>query len=244
MIASQSLISPPSLIVFDQAVREVEASKGQKRLLLDRVSWTLHSGQRLAILASNKAEADAFLGYAAGVVPVQGGAVIIQTHVSWPMGDPKALIGALSGRQNAAFLQRIYGTPRQRHEQMEMVRELGDLQVDFFDRPLRDYNSAMRARFRLALSLVFDFDVYTVPRMEAWNFSSTSSRGERFRSAFEAATAGKTLLVSHPDSGFQDAYCEEGLVLMEGRIAFQGALPACRAWLKEEKQRLKSSQAP
>lgn len=230
------------LIVLDQAVREVEAAKGQTRLLLDRVSCRVYPGQRLAILASNQAEVDAFLSCASGVAPVQAGKVTIQAHVSWPLGAPQALIGAISGRANAAFLQRIYGTRRQRLEQMEAIRTLSDLEADFFYRPLGDYNSAMKARFRLALSLVFDFDVYTVPRLAAWSFGSSSSRAQRFQSAFETATAGKTLLVGHADQTFQDVYCEEGLVLQEGRVVFEGSLVDCRKQLKEQRQQRKANQ--
>lgn len=219
-------------VSLDQVVRKVEVAKQQTRVLLDGVSWVLHAGQRVAVLSRNLAQADAFVSCAAGVASVHAGKVEIDAHVSWPMGQQQALLGILTARQNASFLQRIYGSKANRKDELEQIRYLSDFEDNLFDLPMNSYSKAMKARFRLALSLCFNFDVFIVPKLEAWSFRSSSIRAQRFRQAFEFATAGKTLLVSNPDEAFQNAYCSEGLVLEDARLAFEGDLEACRAWLK------------
>lgn len=221
---------------MDRVVREIDGDRKKKKRVLNQVSWSLQPGQRIAVMTLNRAEADAFLGCACGVSPVQGGKVTINAHISWPIGEAEAMLGRLSARQNAEFLQRIYGQPSQYADEMETIRCLCDFESDLFEKPLRSYDNEMKARFRLAVSLVFDFEVFAVPRLAAWSFSSTSSASQRFREAFERITEGKSLIVTHPDFHFQDAYCHSGLVLFDGAIVFEGDLTACHDWIKAHKR--------
>jgi capsular polysaccharide transport system ATP-binding protein len=232
--------SDPSqpLIIMDQVVRDIDGDRHKKRAL-NQVSWSLHPGQRIAVVTFNRAEADAFLSCACGVSPVQAGKVTINTHVSWPIGETEAMLGRLSARQNAEFLQRIYGIPRQYQEEMETIRALCDFESGFFEMPLRSYNNEMKARFRLAVSLVFEFEVFAVLRLAAWTFSSNSSSSQRFRAAFEEITEGKSLIVTHPDFHFQNTYCQSGLVLFDGAIVCEGDLATCHEWVKAHKKRHK-----
>ena len=220
------------LIYLNNVSRSIVTSKRQTNLLLDGVSFSLNSGDRIAVFAESRDEADALLYCASGVVPVQSGNVTIRANVSWPLGQPAALVGTLSARQNAAFIQRIYGSKSTRHNELELISNLCDFEGDYFEQPLRTFNGSMKERFKLALSLAFNFDVYVVPKLSAWTFRSHTSRSKRFREAFERVTLNKTLLVSHPDTSFQDQYCNSGLVLIHGKVKFVGSLKDCRQYLK------------
>lgn len=233
--------SAQPLITMENVWRQVEGSRLQTKTLLKNINWSLYSGDRIAVISTRRGEADVFLECACGVVPVQNGRVNISAHVSWPMGQPAALLGNLSAQLNADFLLRIYGDPYRRFEQMQTIRLLSDLENDFHERPLRAYNSAMKARFRLALSIVFDFDVYMIPNLEAWNFKAKSIRVQRFRELFESMTANKSLLVSNSDQGFQKQYCHSGLILDNGTIVYEGDLDSCYAWLARREASLKAS---
>lgn len=219
------------LISLDCVVREVEGPRQQRKTLLNGVSWSLYAGDRVAILSSKRSEADAFLDCACGVTAVQSGSVTIQALVSWPLGRPAALLAGATARQNANFLLKIYGDPSRHHEQMETIMRLSDLESDYFDRPIRSYNSAMKARFRLAISMVFHFDVYAVPYLEGWSYGAKSVRARNFRALFEEMTDKATLMVTNPDEEFQKAYCTQGIVLANGCIAHQGDLESCQAFL-------------
>jgi capsular polysaccharide transport system ATP-binding protein len=232
------MVCAEPLVQFQGVVRSLPAAKASHRLVLNGIDWTLHRHARVAVLSDSQQAADSFVECAAGVVTLQQGTISTNSNISWPVGEPSALVGSLTARQNAAFLQRIYGTKRNRAEEMKLISQLSDFDVDFFDRPLSLCSKAMKARFRLAVSLVFDFDLFVVPKLSAWNYGSKSCRAQRFQAAFEAATVDKPLLVSHPDPSFQKAYCDQSIVLGDGRIVFHGDLSSGRAWLKERKQRV------
>jgi capsular polysaccharide transport system ATP-binding protein len=229
-----------ALIRLEQVVREVEGPKQETKRMLNRINWELHDGDRIAVLAKNIGRADAFLECASGVCPVQGGSVTINANVSWPLGEPGAMLGILTGRQNAEFLQKIYGNPRDYRGEMQLIRDLSDLEGDFFDRPMRLYNKYMKSRFRLAVSIAFAFDVYTVPRMPAWPYSSKSLQCKRFKEVFETQTSAKPIIVSHPDFNFQKAYCNKGIILEDGVIIYQGDLESCQEQFTSRKNPKKS----
>ncbi len=97
----------------------------------------------------------------------------------------------------------------------------------------------MKARLKLALSLVFDFDLYPVPRQSAWSYTSPSQRAERYSAAFDAVTRNKAIVMACDDEDMEDAYCHEGIVLIGGRICFRGGLDYCRLFMNEQRSALK-----
>lgn len=149
------------------------------------------------------------------------------------------LSAMLTGRQNTEFLVRLYGTPGCYQEHLNDVIELSDLPEGMFDQPASRYSSSMKARLKLALSLVFDFDLYPVPRLNAWNYGSSSERAERFNEAFDDVTRNKAIVMACEDEEMEDAYCKEGIVLIDGRICFRGGLDYCRLFMKEQRSALK-----
>jgi capsular polysaccharide transport system ATP-binding protein len=231
------------LVRFESVVRTIDMAKEKRKIMLNGIDWQCFPGARIAILSANQPEADAFLACVAGVAPVQKGTVTIDAHASWLMGEPEAMLGSLTPRQNAAFLQRIYGSKSKREQQIELICQLSDFEQDFFDKPLRLCNKAMKSRFCLAVSLAFDFDLFFVPKLAAWSYGSSSTRSKRFQAAFESLTFGKALLVSNPQRSFQKAYCNHAIVLEAGSIVLEGDLSMCRSWLnqRQKEQNLKRS---
>ena len=142
-------------------------------------------------------EAHAFLDCAAGIATPQQGDVSIQANVSWPLGSKGGLPNSLSGRQNAKFLQGVYGLGGQERQDLDQIQTLADLEEGFFDKPLKSYNKFMRARFNLAVAMVFDFDVYVVPKQFAWKSNATSERMLRLQRALKERTAGKSILMTN-----------------------------------------------
>ena len=226
MLASSSR----PLLSLEGVVREISGSKETTKRLLNDVSWQMLDGERVGIISSSIREAHAFLDCAAGVVPVQKGQVTINANVSWPLGVRGGLLSSLTGRQNAAFLQGVYGHGGHRNRDLEVIQTLADLEEGFFDKPLRVYNKFMRARFYLAITLAFDFDVYIIPKIFAWKSDATSERLLRLQQALRERTEGKSLIMAHTDFNFLQQYCTGGVVLQNGKIAYTGSLDACCSW--------------
>ena len=222
--------SPQALIQLRSVSRVVSGSKEKTKQVLNDVNWTLFPGQRVGVLAASLREAHAFLDCASGVVPVQQGEVAINANVSWPLGMRGGLMSSLTGRQNASFLQGIYGHSGERRRDLDTIQMLSDLEEGFFDKPLKVYNKFMRARFYLAVALAFDFDVYVIPKLFAWKAQVSSNRLLRLQEALQERTDGKSILMANTDFQFLQQYCNDGIVLNEGTIAFTGSFQECQAW--------------
>ena len=221
---------PRTLISLHDVTRDVTGNKDKVKRLLKNVSWQLKQGQRVGVIAGSMQEAHAFLDCASGIATPQQGEVSIQANVSWPLGAKGGLLNGLTGRQNARFLQGVYGHGGQQRQDLHQIQTLADLEEGYFDKPLRSYNKFMRARFNLAVAMVFDFDVYVVPKQFAWKSNATSERLIRLQEALKDRTAGKSILMTNTDFNFLEQFCEDGLVLDQGSIAYSGSFAECRSW--------------
>ena len=218
------------LLSMHNIVRDVSRPKEVTKRLLSDINWQLLDGQRVGVISSSMNEAHAFLECAAGVVSVQKGEVQINANVSWPIGARGGLMNNLTGRENASLLQGVYGHGGERTQDLNTIAALADLDEGFFDKPLKVYNKLMRSRFYLAVALAFDFDVFIIPKTFAWKTNTRSERLLNLQQALRSRTAGKSLLMTHTDFAFLEQFCEEGIVLHQGTIIFNGTFDQCRNW--------------
>ena len=221
---------PNILIDFQEVTRDINASKGKTKRLLSNVSWQLHKGQRIGVISGSMQEANALLDCAAGITTPQQGNVSIQSHVSWPLGTRGGMLNGLTGRENACFLQGVYGHGGRQRQDLDQVQFLADLEDGYFDKPLKSYNKFMRARFNLAIGLAFDFDVYIIPKQFAWKSNPSSERLINLQQALKEKTIGKSVLMNNTDFDFIAEFCDEGVVLEQGKIVYTGSFADCRAW--------------
>jgi capsular polysaccharide transport system ATP-binding protein len=119
---------------------------------------------------------------------------------------------ALSGRENVAFIARIYGAGRRATTRyVEEFAELGG----YFDMPVNTYSDGMRARLAFGTCLAIEFDVYLIDEV-------TEIGDERFRQKCVAAFCDRTrcsdiILVTHNSRTIRQ-YCDRGAVLANGRL--------------------------
>jgi energy-coupling factor transporter ATP-binding protein EcfA2 len=116
--------------------------RGQRKLVADNVSLTLPAGKAIGLLGRNGSGKSTLLRIIAGTVPPDRGRVITEGQISWPVGLAGGMHPDLTGMQNTRFLGRIYGVDTDelvdfvQHfselsgQQVEHVRQAGDLQVD------------------------------------------------------------------------------------------------------------------
>ena len=138
---------------------------------------------------------------------------------------------ALSGRENVAFIARIYGAAR--HATSRYVEEFAEL-GGYFDMPVNTYSDGMRARLAFGTCLAIEFDVYLIDEV-------TEIGDERFRQKCAAAFRGRMqhsdiILVTHNSRTIRQ-YCDRGAVLANGRLELYddiaGALDRYRRLLAE-----------
>ena len=132
--------------------------------------------------------------------------------MSFPLGFGGTFHGALSGRENVAFIARVYGAaPAPTLRFVEEFAELGE----YFAMPVNTYSAGMRARLAFGTCLAIDFDVYLIDEV-------TEIGDERFRrkcaAAFRQRLRGCDIILATHNSHTIRQYCDRGAVLEGGRL--------------------------
>ncbi len=184
-----------------------------RKIVLDNANATFEAGHNFGVLGSNGAGKSTLIRLIAGSELPDRGIVRRQGRVSFPLGFGGTFHGALSGRENAAFIARIYGARlRATIDYVEDFAELGE----YFTMPVNTYSAGMRARLAFAACLAIDFDVYLIDEV-------TEVGDQRFRrkcaEAFRARMAyADIILVTHNPQTIRQ-YCDRCAILANGALA-------------------------
>lgn len=160
-----------------------------------------------------------------GAEKPDGGRIIRQGRVSWPIGFAGGFNGSLSGEQNCRFVARIYGA--EIDPVVEYARDFADL-GDYFHMPVRTYSSGMRARLAFGLSMALDFDTYLVDEVTAVGDKTFQAKcREEFAARRERSSV---IIVSHNIKTIRE-YCDLFCVLRGGKLhVFEEIKEARRAY--------------
>jgi capsular polysaccharide transport system ATP-binding protein len=213
--------------------RRATLGGGRSVVVLDQVSITIPPGSRLAVFADGSETSRAFLNCVAGHDPVSSGNLLVGGCTSWVIGSRMPLMSALTGRDNAEFLVSVYGVYDDDSRELDFIEKLCDL-GKMFDEPLEKYTNGMKDRFRLSLSLAFQFDVYPVIRWDGWNPRAEVPFMQQVKRLVDRRIEGRTVLAEGSGShSFVRDYCSEGLVFKDGRIIFRGSIDESATLAKE-----------
>jgi capsular polysaccharide transport system ATP-binding protein len=137
-----------------EGVSKVYRTRAGRRTVLDNVNVTFESGYNFGVLGVNGAGKSTLIRLIAGSEIPDFGIIRRYARVSFPLGFGGTFHGALSGRENVAFVARIYGAGmRAVLEYVEDFSELGD----YLHMPVNTYSAGMRARLAFATCLALDF---------------------------------------------------------------------------------------
>jgi capsular polysaccharide transport system ATP-binding protein len=199
------------MIVVDRASKSYVTPRGRK-CVLDNVSVTFESGHNIGILGANGVGKSTLIRLLAGSELPDRGRIRRYARISFPLGFGGTFHGSLSGRENVAFISRVYGAAMR--QTIDYVREFGEL-GDYFDMPVNKYSDGMRARLAFGICLAIDFDVYLIDEV-------TEIGDEQFRrkcaTAFrERMDRSDIILVTHNARTIRQ-YCDRGAVLANGQL--------------------------
>jgi capsular polysaccharide transport system ATP-binding protein len=182
------------------------------RVVLEDVWVRFQSGHNFGILGANGSGKSTLVRLLAGSEMPDRGTIRRDVRVSFPLGYSGTFHGALSGRENVAFLARVYGTDqRAAATYVEAFSELGE----YFEMPVNTYSSGMRARLAFAICLAIDFDLYLIDEV-------TEIGDEHFRRKCAAAFRERIrrsdiILVTHNPQTIRQ-YCDRGAILADGEL--------------------------
>jgi len=186
----------------------------QTHRVLDNISFEFPRRKSVGVLGANGAGKSTLIRIIGGADRPDRGRVIRTSRLSWPMGYSGGFEQALTGRENARFVARIYGAA---HEEVERrtadFAELGE----YFDRPLFSYSAGMKSRFAMSLSYSLDFDYYLVD--EALETGDARLK-EKFREIFkQRRQTSSVILVSHNERTIRKN-CDVATVLHGGKLYY------------------------
>jgi len=146
------------VITFERVSKSYATVTGRKTVLED-ASFTIAAGHNLGVLGANGSGKSTLIRLLAGSEMPDRGTIRRYARVSFPLGFGGTFHGALSGRENVAFLARVYGAAVRRTARwVEDFAELGG----YYDMPVNTYSAGMRARLAFGACLAIDFDVYLI----------------------------------------------------------------------------------
>lgn len=200
------------MIALDRVSKTYRIRQGGKRVVLDTVTAAFPDGHNIGVLGANGAGKSTLIRLLAGSEMPDRGRVRRNGRVSFPLGYGGTFHGALSGRENIAFIARVYGADRRRTlDYVAAFAELGD----YFAMPVNTYSAGMRARLAFGACLAIDFDTYLIDEV-------TEIGDERFRRkcalAFrERMRRSDIILVTHNSRTIRQ-YCDRAAILADGRL--------------------------
>lgn len=96
------------MIALDRVSKTYRTRQG-RRVVLDRANAEFPTGCNVGILGANGAGKSTLIRLLAGSELPDRGKIRRQGRVSFPLGYGGTFHGSLSGRENVAFIARIYG---------------------------------------------------------------------------------------------------------------------------------------
>ena len=199
-------------MIMLERVSKAYRTRAGRKVVLDDVSAVFEAGHNFGILGVNGAGKSTLIRLLAGSETPDRGAVRRAARVSFPLGFGGTFHGALSGRENVAFIARIYGV--RVGAAIDYVEAFAEL-AEYFEMPVNTYSAGMRARLAFATCLAIDFEVYLIDEV-------TEIGDQRFRrkcaDAFrERMLRSDIILVTHNAQTIRQ-YCDRGAVLANGQL--------------------------
>jgi capsular polysaccharide transport system ATP-binding protein len=200
------------MISLDGVSKAYRTGDGRPQVVLDAVDAAFADGYNFGILGANGAGKSTLVRMLAGTEMPDRGRIHRDGRVSFPLGYGGTFHGALSGRENVAFIARVYGA-----DVKKVIAYVADFAEigGYYDMPVNTYSAGMRAKLAFGACLAIDFDTYLIDEV-------TEVGDERFRRkcafAFrERLRRSDIIMVTHNSRTIRQ-YCDRGAILANGEL--------------------------
>ncbi|PSJ51760.1 ABC transporter ATP-binding protein [Kumtagia ephedrae] len=205
------------MIHLENVCKSYPARMGRKSVIND-VSIDFVPGRNTAIMGGNGAGKSTLMRLISGAEVPDSGKVERRASVSWPLGFRGGLHGSLTGRENLAFIARIYG--RNYPDLLDFVEDFAEI-GNYMQQPVRTYSSGMKARLSFGVSMAIQFDYYLIDEVIAVGDVSFKRKCKIVLS--DRLKDSTVLLISHSTSIMKE-FCQHGVVMENGRLLEFGSL--------------------
>jgi capsular polysaccharide transport system ATP-binding protein len=183
-----------------------------RKTVIKGITAEFAPGKNTAIMGSNGAGKSTLMRLLSGAEMPDSGTVERSSRVSWPLGFNGGLHGSLTGRENLAFVARIYG--RNYSDLLDFVEDFAEI-GNYMKQPVKTYSSGMKARLAFGISMSIQFDYYLIDEVIAVGDPSFKRKSKLVLS--ERLQNSTVLLVSHSSSIMKE-FCQHGIVVEGGRL--------------------------
>lgn len=187
---------------------------------LDKISLTLHEGERVGLIGHNGSGKTTLLRVLSGIYTPTQGSAIIDGHcvslINISLGiDPDA-----TGRENIRLRSAIMGMdPGEMTDKFDQIAEFSGL-GDFLDMPFRTYSSGMQLRLAFATSTSVRPEILI---MDEWLSTGDEDFKERANQRMrELVDSTKILVLASHSPDLLKKNCSRVVWLEHGRIKMDG----------------------
>ena len=192
-------------------------------------NWEFRHGKRIAIIANNSFLKYQLIACMAGLVPPVSGEILGDGVIGWPVGGDGGLDRKMRISDAVDFLLTVYADCLdQSHVSIEQFWSLLS-DVDVKPRQIiKELSRDQRNFFCLALSVLFAFDCYLIPKTK---FLMSKSAGH-LKALLLEQVKGRGLFTTSSNVQFQREFCTDGIVLGPlGQVLFSGDIMDAIQWV-------------
>ena len=182
------------------------------RTILDKINLRVERGEKWGILGRNGAGKSSLIRLLSGSERPNSGKIRKTMSVSWPLAFGDAFQGALTGRDNAKLISRVYGVDFLRT--LAVVEDFAEL-GSYLNEPVKNYSSGMRSRLAFAISMAIEFDCFLID--EAMSVGDYRFTQKCNKELFEKRRDRAMVIVAHQKEVLTE-HCDHGAVLHDGKL--------------------------
>ena len=186
--------------------------KGQKKKVFENLNIEFPTGSSVALLGKNGAGKSTLLNIIAGTLDHDGGKVVSDGTISWPVGFSGSFHKDLSGYENVKFVARIYGVDTD--ELVDYVRDFSGIGNNFF-LPVGTYSSGMKSRLSFGVSMGIKFDTYLVDEVTSVGDAAFKVKAQE---VFASRMSTSSAIFVTLSLGLVKRLCDKAAILHDGNI--------------------------
>ncbi len=190
--------------------------EGKRISIFKDISFTINTGESVAILGRNGAGKSTLLRIIGGCDLPDSGEVFSDRNISWPVGMKGGFQGSLTGRENIIFVSKLFlGNDKKKiDEKIRFVRNFADI-GRYFDKPFKTYSTGMRSRLTFGTSMAFKFDTYLIDEVSAAGDQLFRKKCEKFLA--KKLKESDFIMVNHNLWSLKPI-CDKAFILEKGKL--------------------------
>jgi ABC-type polysaccharide/polyol phosphate transport system ATPase subunit len=204
----------------ERAMHPLRQTPWRELTAVDRVSFSVASGEFFAVVGRNGSGKSTLLKCLAGIYAVDSGEMFVNGRVSTFIELGVGFNMELPARENVIINAAMLGLPpREARRRFDRVIEFAELE-EFADLRLKNYSSGMLVRLAFAVMIQVDADVLLIDEVLA--VGDASFQQKCFDEFARLRREGRTVILVTHDMGAVERFCDRALLLERGRAEMMG----------------------